>query len=411
LLRVEASLTARAADGLTPYRPVMSDAWADVEAGVEEIASDWRAARAERQARRHLEADDFSRLRDAGLLRTVVPESMGGLWRSVPETTPRVCALLRTLGRADPSVALVSAMHPAVIGFWVAPAFDHAAWLEQRAAVVESAVEGRQWGTITSEPGSGGDIALTKATAVPDPGATGHVPGASYLVSGDKHFGSGSGVADHMVTTALPQGEAEPAIFIVDTRDRPWDGSSGLTLLAPWDGVGMAATQSHAMRLERCPATRMAWDGPITDVTLAAAPLVANLFTAVVLGVLDEAVETARAQLAAKASGLRAYEQVEWTRAEMDHWLAVQAFEGAIRTVSTGEPGPALHATLRAKQSVAELAETTLGRLARVIGGGTFSRRSPFSAWFEDVRALGFLRPPWGLAYDGLFATSFGERS
>jgi hypothetical protein len=42
-----------------------------------------------------------------------------------------------------------------------------------------------------------------------------------------------------------------------------------------------------------------------------------------------------------------------------------------------------------------------------VLGGGTFSQRSPFSHWFEDVRALGFLRPPWGLAYDNLFATSF----
>ena len=45
-------------------------------------------------------------------------------------------------------------------------------------------------------------------------------------------------------------------------------------------------------------------------------------------------------------------------------------------------------------------------RLTRVLGGGTFSRRSPFAHWFEDVRALGFLRPPWGLAYDTLFATS-----
>jgi hypothetical protein len=67
-----------------------------------------------------------------------------------------------------------------------------------------------------------------------------------------------------------------------------------------------------------------------------------------------------------------------------------------------------LHATLRAKQAVAELAEASLGRLARVIGGGTFSRRSPFASWFEDVRALGFLRPPWGLAYDNLFLSSFG---
>lgn len=385
----------------------MGRAWADVEAAIAEIADDWRGARAERQNRRHLEAADFARLRDAGFLRTVAPESMGGLWRSVPETTPPICALLRTLGRADPSVALVAAMHPAVIGFWLAPAFEHPAWTEQRAAVVESALDGRQWGTITSEPGSGGDIALTRATAVPAAEATGSIPGGSYLVSGNKHFGSGSGVADRMITTARPQGEDEPAIFVIDTRDRPWDGTAGMTLLAPWDGMGMAATQSHAMRLDGCPATRMAWDGPITAVTQPAAPLVANTFTAVVLGVLDEAVATARAQLAPKAPGMRAYEQVEWARAEMDHWLAVQAYEGAIRTVATGEPGRALHATLRAKQSVAELAESTLGRLARVIGGGTFSRRSPFSGWFEDVRALGFLRPPWGLAYESLLATSF----
>jgi hypothetical protein len=37
-----------------------------------------------------------------------------------------------------------------------------------------------------------------------------------------------------------------------------------------------------------------------------------------------------------------------------------------------------------------------------VIGGGSFNRSSHFGAAFEDVRALGFLRPPWGLAYDQL---------
>jgi hypothetical protein len=66
-----------------------------------------------------------------------------------------------------------------------------------------------------------------------------------------------------------------------------------------------------------------------------------------------------------------------------------------------------MHGALRAKQAVAELAEETLVGLCRVLGGGTFSRRSPFAHWYEDVRALGFLRPPWGLAYDNLFLTSF----
>jgi len=133
---------------------------------------------------------------------------------------------------------------------------------------------------------------------------------------------------------------------------------------------------------------------------------VATLFTAVVLGVLDEAVALARDQIRKRAAGLRAFEQVEWARAEQDHWLAVQAYEGALRAMESGDHAAGFHAALPAKQSVAELAEQTLSRLTRVLGGGTFSQRSPFAHWFDDVRALGFLRPPWGLAYDQLFTTS-----
>jgi alkylation response protein AidB-like acyl-CoA dehydrogenase len=299
-------------------------------------------------------------------------------------------------------------MHPAVVGFWLArEEREPPAWAEQRDAVLQSAGAGSQWGTITSEPGSGGDISRTKAVAIPDASFSGALPGRGYRVSGNKHFGSGSGVTDYMITTAVPQGEDAPAFFALDFRDRPWDGSAGLQLLAEWDGMGMAATQSHAMRLDGCPATRMEWPGPIEDLTLAAGPLVATVFTAVVLGVFDEAVKTAKAQLGPKAAELRPYERVEWTKAESDHWLAVQAYEGALRAVESGDHVAAVHAAGRAKQNVAELAEGALGRITRVIGGGTFSRRSPFAAWFEDVRALGFLRPPWGLAYDNLFATSF----
>ena len=125
-----------------------------------------------------------------------------------------------------------------------------------------------------------------------------------------------------------------------------------------------------------------------------------------ILGVLDAVIATARDQIRSRDGGLRAYEQVEWSRAELDHCVAVQAYEGAVRAIETGDPDVAFHAALRAKQAVAELAEQTILRITRVLGGGTFSQRSPFAHWFEDVRALGFLRPPWGLAYDTLFATS-----
>ena len=89
-----------------------------------------------------------------------------------------------------------------------------------------TAADGLQWGTITSEPGSGGDMLRTKSLAEPDD-ADGPIPGASYRVTGDKHFGSGSGVTSFMVTTAVPAGEEAPTIFVLDVRDRPWDGSAG----------------------------------------------------------------------------------------------------------------------------------------------------------------------------------------
>jgi alkylation response protein AidB-like acyl-CoA dehydrogenase len=382
----------------------------DLERAIDDIASTWRAGRAERQARRRLDRTDFDLLRDAGLLTAIVPTTAGGSWDGALVSARTVCGLYRRLAAADPSVALVSSMHSAVIAFWLSsPDPSQAAWEDQRQAVFASAVAGEQWGTITSEPGSGGDLARTRAVAVPLE-AEPFLPGRSYAVTGDKHFGSGSGIADRMVTTGIPDGETEPTIFVLDVRDRPWDGSAGLKLIAEWDGMGMAATQSHAMRLEGAPAVRMSWNRKFDEITRAAGPLVASLFTAVVLGVLDEAIATAREQLRPKAGQLRAFEQVEWSRAEQDHWVAVQAYEGAIRGIESGDPDVALHGAQRAKQAVADLAEQTLLRITRVIGGGTFSQRSPFAHWFEDVRALGFLRPPWGLAYDALFATSFGER-
>ncbi len=377
--------------------------------GVRQVAAAWREQRAERQARRHLERADFDALREANLWLSVVPEDMGGLWRDVSSSARPVCEALRGLAGADPSVALVSAMHPAVVAFWLAsPDSSQREWETQRRAVFASAAAGEQWGTITSEPGSGGDIMRTRTRATPAAG-DGFLPGRCYAVTGDKHFGSGSGITARMVTTAVPEGESDPTIFVLDVRNRPWDGSAGLRLTAEWDGMGMAATQSHAMRLEAMPAVRLAWDGPLDPILRAAGPFIALLFTAVVLGVLDEAVELARRQLAPKADELRAYEKVEWCGAERDHWLAVQAYEGALRTVEANDADRAAHAALRAKHAVAELAEHTLLRLGRVIGGGTFSARSPFAHWFEDVRALGFLRPPWGLTLDNLFATSWGS--
>lgn len=373
------------------------------------IADDWRSERAERFSRRGLEREDFERLRDSGLTLLPVPVAEGGRWVGLEASLRPICEALRVLAAGDPSPALVSAMHPSVLAFWLAndaPECD--AWVEQQHAVYATAAAGAQWGTVTSEPGSGGDVARTRSVAEPlvdDDDID--VSGRRYAITGDKHFGSGSGVCTFMLTTAIATGEDEPSAFFLDTRAlAAGDEQPGFTIAREWDGVGMAATQSHAVRLDGCRAVRFEWPGPLDALARGAGPLNACLFTSVVLGVLDEAMSAAGGRVRPRVAEMRPYEQVEWARATTDHWLAIQAFEGMLRAVESGEPEAALVAGLRGKTAIAELAEATLQRVARVVGGGTFSASSPFSAWFEDVRALGFLRPPWGLAFDGLIAAS-----
>jgi alkylation response protein AidB-like acyl-CoA dehydrogenase len=378
----------------------MADA-AVVLDSVKQIARDFAATRRERQQRRTLDPEDFRRLKDAGYLLAGVPVDQGGLWTDLRQSTRPVAEILRTLARGDASVALVSAMHPAVLSFWLAtpdaPPPHRDEWVAQRREVTTTAMNGAWWGTITSEPGSGGDIAKTQAVAERE--------GSAWRLSGPKHFGSGSGITSFMVTTGRPEAEPEPDWFFIDMRERAWDGSSGVRLIAPWDGHGMQATQSHSMTFARVPATRIAWPGHWKALADAAGPFIGSIFTAVILGIVDEAIESARRDLAAKKDTLRPYERVEWTRAELEAWLAVQAYEGLLAAVERAPvPGPSV---LRGKTAVAELAESVLRRICRVMGGGTFARHNPYGFWFEDVRALGFLRPPWGLAFDTLYESSW----
>jgi alkylation response protein AidB-like acyl-CoA dehydrogenase len=362
---------------------------------VRAIADRFAADRHDRQRREQLVPEEFDELAAAGFLLTGVPSAEGGLFESVAASTRTVGNVLTALARGDASVALVASMHPAVLSFWhaspeVSPEHQ-AAWSDQRAHVSQMAADGSWFGTITSEPGSGGDVGRTVATAEAG-------PDGGWRISGKKHFGSGSGVTSFMLTSARPVGEEEPDWFLLDVRDVPWDGSQGMSLLAPWEGHGMTATQSHGMAFDGFPATRFAWPGNWRALADAAGPFIATTFTAVILGVVEAAIETARGQLAAKT--LRPYEQVEWVNAEQEAWLMRQAYEGMLRAVET-QPRP-LPTVLLGKTAAARLAEDCLRRITRIMGGGSFARHSPFGFWFEDVRALGYLRPPWGLAYDAL---------
>ena len=286
-------------------------------------------------------------------------------------------------------------MHPAVLSYWLAApeeAWQCEAFAKQTNEIIAGVKAGDWWGTITSEPGSGGDVMKTRAVA--KPAGEPH----QFLLTGDKHFGSGSGVLRFMVTTARVAGEDSPDWFYLDMQDVPWDGSQGATLLAEWDGQGMTATQSHSLRFENFPATRIAWEGHLADIATTSGPLIGCMFTAVIVGVIEAAMTFAREQFSPENAA--AFEAVEWQRAQMEAWLIAQAYEGMLRSVeTTGDPR---REVLQGKTAIAELSESVMTRLPRILGGGTFHRRSPIGHWTQDVKALGFLRPPWPLAFQTL---------
>lgn len=367
-----------------------------VEDQVLTLAQRFRRERLERQAREALDPLDFVALAAAGFTLTGVPRSDGGLFTDLGACVRPYARMLSALAAADPSLALVASMHPVVLGYWLGAeaTASGVAWARQRDRVYQSAREGHFWGTVTSEPGSGGDILQTRSTALPD--------GERFLLSGEKHFASGSGVCGYMITTAKDGRDGEPPLFVVDvghlTRGESRDG---MTLMRSWDGHGMRATQSHAWRFEDYPAERHADPAACASARPLVAQLSAVLFSAVLLAVLEEAMAEARTALAKRADGLRAAERVGWVEAENRYWLARQAFAGMLAAV---ESGNGLRDSARGKLLLAELLETTLLELGRVLGGGSFSRSQPYGQWLQDVRALGFLRPPWALAVDQLFA-------
>src|SRR5688572_16607136 len=117
---------------------------------VSSIANKFAADRPARQLRRHLDRADFDQLREAGLTLIGLPVEEGGLWVSVAESTRPICEILRTLARGDSSVALVCAMHPAVLSYWLtAPAdvSEQPQWRQQCQGIFSSVRDGNWWGT------------------------------------------------------------------------------------------------------------------------------------------------------------------------------------------------------------------------------------------------------------------------
>jgi alkylation response protein AidB-like acyl-CoA dehydrogenase len=376
--------------------------------GAPRLAREWAAQRDERQQRTEGNPDDYRQLAELGVPMMAVPTEFGGTWETQAQSARPICTMLRTLATGDPSATLSSAMHHLVLSSWRVPAAPEPwsqEWDKQRREVFQTVLDGGWWGTIISEPGSGGDTSLSRAQCVPE------APGSlKYRMTGKKHFGSGTGMTSFMTTRAVPQGDETPDLFFLETRNHPWDGSTGMKLAGAWRGHGMMSTNSHAFDFQDFPATRIACPSTQIEQLAGGVGLGSVVFTSVIVGVVDAAMDFTRRRLSqtrSQGSNLRAFQQVEWTLAEQEAFLIDRAWEGTLQELDRGHINR--RTILMTKEAVARLSESALSRMCKLTGGSAYTWYCPLGGWLQDVQALGYLRPPWALAFDNLYNMGWQE--
>lgn len=235
-------------DQLTGERLVedMTDAERQRAQRVESVLPALRAAAEEADRTATFPPTHLALLRDAGLLGLVVPEKFGGLGGTLRD----LAAATFAMGTACPSTALAFFFHntSASRGLLPLEAIDAGLFDEAEIPMVRAFAEkvltrmadGVWLANFASESVKTAAANITIAT-------TARKVDGGWILRGEKSFGCATGVADYYLTSAKLEGydTAEGLATFFVPRD-----AAGVSVRAPWDGLGMRATANNGIRLD-----------------------------------------------------------------------------------------------------------------------------------------------------------------
>jgi acyl-CoA dehydrogenase len=241
------------------------------------------ATEVDRDSRFPQEAIDA--LRGAGALSAGLPESLGGGGCSL-EAIARCCF---ELARGCSSTAMVFAMHQIQV-LTIARHLGDGAWFE--GYLREVAREGRLVASVTSEVGTGGDMARSIAAVTPAGDGSMAFEKQATTVS----YGA---YADDLFTTVRRAADAEESDqVLVLTRS----GQHELEQTGAWDTLGMRGTCSPGFVVRAAFAPAQVLAAPFSEVmNQSLVPLSHVLWSHVWLGIATEAFERAREFVRASA--------------------------------------------------------------------------------------------------------------
>ncbi len=332
----------------------------------------------------------------------VLPGSLGG-------EDARVSEMLLgnlELAKGDASLALVVAMHCALLG----RVRDAGAWpaglFERVGGEVAAAREGA--GALINSLASEPDMGSPSRGGLPATHAD-HTDGG-FVLNGEKSFSSGSTVLRWgVVSAAIHASGREPYLgsFLVPLS------AAGVSIEPTWDTLGMRATCSHTLVLRD---VFVGEDAEVPRDTPARDPLpherawsltVAAVYLGVAEAARDFALDFARSRKPSALGGksISSLPSIRDRAGRLDLTL----FEARGLLVSTARawdaaPAVGMEAALAAAKVVASNSAVAVAEQAmRLVGGSSMDRAAPLERHYRDVRG-GLHHPPQDDAAVALFA-------
>ncbi len=338
----------------------------------------------DRQARFPSEA--IEALSRGGLLGMMLPGDLGGAG-----VGPRAFAdVLAALAQADASVAMVFLMH-SLAALTIAAA--------RRTPAVERVLAdiagGRHLSTLAfSEAGSRSHFWAPVSRAV-------SLNGSGALLSARKSFVTGAGHVQSYVTSALSAhgtGPTDTTLYLVDAN------ASGLTVSAPWDGLGLRANASSPVVLDTCVVSD---DLRLTDEGAGFPAMLTIVLPLFNVGQAAVSLGLCRAAVAATAAHLKSarFEHLGATLGEalpnLRAQLAMMQIEtdglsarldDAIRHLESPDDLTMLR-VLEIKAAGSETAMAVTSLAMRTCGGAALSRQTGIERAFRDAQAGAVMAP------------------
>jgi alkylation response protein AidB-like acyl-CoA dehydrogenase len=344
------------------------------------------AAAAENDRLGRFSSEAVDALGAAGLLGMMLPADLGG-----GGLGPRAMVdVVASLAAADASVAMVFLMH--TLAALTIAAARRTPTLER---VLGDVAAGRHLSTLAfSEAGSRSHFWSPVSRAV-------SLNGNGVRISARKSFVTSAGHVDSYVASTLaPQaaGPVDSTLYLVDAK------TTGLSVSAPWDGLGLRANASSAVTLNDCV---VAADNRLTEEGAGFAAMLNIVLPPFNLGQAAVSLGICRSAVAATVGHLKSarFEHLGATLGESLPNLRAQLATMQVETDGLSAriddtlkhvEAPGELTMLRVLEVKAAASETALAVTAlamRTCGGAALSRQNGIERLFRDAQAGGVMAP------------------